>query len=161
MRRRSFIRAAVAVAAVGTLPGAGRAAQKSQAGLSLLALAETVAPDGDRSTWHDSPVAEKLLASFAALEENVRERYRAALDSLDSAARGGLRFLELGPGERATVLRELEQQDNTFRANFGELRSLILSTYFSSENGLRFAGYRDTNQFTGYPEYLRLSVSWE
>jgi len=160
MRRREFISGAL---------GAGIAVRKLSAqplGLPdgmILALAEVIVPDRDRNTWKSGSVADAFVRLIRELDpvdsSRVETSTRTAAESADRE--WGTALEQLAVDARLSLVRQLLETNGEFKAGFILLRGAALKAFYSSSLGWERAGFHETTQFIGYPEYLESAETWE
>jgi hypothetical protein len=130
---------------------------------TLLALAQVIIPDREPAVWISSDVAEALVGEIEKLESPRKDQIAATLTTLNEAARRKERqdFHELSLQLRTALVKEQTDLSEEVTLGFAAVRAASIKCFYSSSIGHQRTGYRETDQFKGYPEYCQTAETWE
>lgn len=130
---------------------------------TLLALAQVIIPDRDPTVWVSSDVAAALVEEIEKLEGAQRAQIETTLRTLNMIAtrQEGEDFHELSLQLRTTLVKEQIDLSEEVKQGFTTIRTAALKCFYSSGIGHQRAGFRETNQFKGYPESVQKAETWE
>jgi hypothetical protein len=130
---------------------------------TLLALAQVVIPDRDSEVWKSGEVALAMVDEFENLRSAERDLIATTLKSLNEAAnsQGSTDFQALSLRARTKLVKKQIELSAEVKQGFTMVRAAALKFFYGSSVGHKRTGYRETNQFEGYPEHVQTAETWE
>ena len=130
---------------------------------TLLALARVVIPDRDPAVWNSGEVALAMTQVIESLSGSRKDQVAATLTFLNDASKSQMEedFCRLSLQDRTRLVKEAVESSEEVNKGFETVRAAALRCFYSSSVGRQRTGYRQTNQFEGYPEHVRAAEIWE
>jgi hypothetical protein len=104
-----------------------------------------------------------MIKEIESLNRPQRDQVAVILESLNEAStrEEGKDFHELARHFRIELVKKQIELSEDVKQGFTTVRAAALKCFYGSSIGRQRTGYRETSQFSGYPEHVRQAEVWE